>query len=96
MSAKPKFMPEPRGWTQEQVATRLGVSLSWFSENRETLYSAGLPRADKLTGRTDSKAVERWMDLRSGLIDQLAGAAPDFDPVLARVRERFGGQTRGN
>jgi hypothetical protein len=80
---KPKPLIEPRGWTVAQVAARLGVSASWFSEHREDLYINGFPRPDALTNRTDSRAVERWLDMRSGL------AANDdlgFDPFLEGVR----------
>ena len=87
---KQKYTPSPRGWTLEQVATRLGVSISWFQERRKSLYEANFPRPDALTGRTDSKALERWMDMRSGLVDQLTGRGAEsgsgFDEALRRVR----------
>lgn len=82
-------LPAKRGWTLGQVARRLGVSASRFSEIREALYRAGLPRPDPITGKTDKKAVERYMDQRSGLVDQSDGEGPDL--ALQRVRERVHG-----
>lgn len=87
MSApKPRSAVSNRGWTNAQVAQRLGVSISWLQENRANLEKEGFPKADQLlAGRTDSKAVELWLDRRSGI------AANDdigFDIALQRVRQR--------
>jgi predicted DNA-binding transcriptional regulator AlpA len=80
---KPRPDVTPRGWTAAQVAGRLGVSVSWFHDNRADLHKANFPQCDGLTGRWDSKAIEIWMDKRSGI------AANDdlgFDPFLEGVR----------
>jgi hypothetical protein len=80
-----KFMPEPRGWTQEQVAARLGVSVGWLAQNRKTLARLGMPQPDPmLCGRTDSKALETWMDRRAGLVDWGADKS-DHDPFAERL-----------
>lgn len=93
-AAKPKYMPDPRGWTQEQVAARLNVSVGWLLENRENLYRAGMPRPDAgMANRTDSKALEAWMDRRSGLIDWNAGTS-DADPFAERIRGSVHGEGR--
>jgi hypothetical protein len=94
-AAKPKFTPKPRYWTDLQVAARLGCSLSWFSENKAGLYRAGMPKPSPLFGnKTDSKALERWCDLYSGLVDQVTEAQPEFDEFRARVREMSSGAGR--
>lgn len=96
MSApKQKFTPKPRHWTDTQVAIRLGCSMSWFSANKANLYRAGMPKPDPLLGnKTDSKALERWCDARSGLVDRIKEVQPDFDEFSARVREMAGGARR--
>lgn len=85
MPAKAKYMPRPRGFTHEQVAARLGVSLAWLSANKTAMRNAGLPQPDPLTGRTDRKALEYWMDRRSGLVDQLPTLGTSYDRSLAAV-----------
>mgnify|MGYP003655150724 FL=1 len=77
-TVKFKPVPEPRGWTQAQVAARLGRSSSWLRKNKDALYRNGMPRPDPLLGNaTDSKALEAWMDHRSGLTAQLSGLSLD-------------------
>lgn len=93
MSAKPKYTPEPRGWTQVQVAARLGVSLSWFCEKKIELQRAGLPQPDPITGRTDGDAVNAWMDSRSPILADRAKGAAKSTLSEDRVRERMRGAT---
>lgn len=85
--ADPRKMPAKRGWTLSQVARRLGVSGAWFSveQNRNALYRAGLPRPDPITGKTDKKAVELYMDQRSGIIETSDTGGVDL--ALQRVKE---------
>jgi hypothetical protein len=67
---KPRTIPEPRLLTDVQVAARLNCSCSWLSANKLNLYRAGMPKPDQLLGgKTDAKALEAWLDRRSGLID---------------------------
>jgi len=65
--AKPKFTPPPRSWNEYQVATRLNRGTEWFRSNRQRLESEGFPSRDTLLDGWDSKAIEAWMDRRSGL-----------------------------
>lgn len=85
---KVKFLPKPRHWTDVQIAAHLGMSQSYFSETRENLYAAGMPRPDPLFGnKTDSKALRLWEDRRAGLIDRMSGTS-DTQPrdiALERV-----------
>lgn len=56
---KPKFTPKPRYWTDAQVAARLNMSVSYFSEHKLRLYRAGMPQPDELFGgKTDAKALD--------------------------------------
>ena len=64
---KTKYAPDPRTWNEFQVAARLNRGLEWFRQHRVELERAGFPMKDKLLGGWDSKAIERWMDARSGL-----------------------------
>ncbi len=64
---RPQFVPEPRLWSEYQVACRLGRAESWLRDNRPRLEAAGFPEIDDLLGGTDSDAIERWLDDRAGL-----------------------------
>ncbi len=64
---RPHFVPEPRIWSEYQVACRLGRAETWLRDNRPNLEAAGFPQTDELLGGTDGDAVERWLDERAGL-----------------------------
>lgn len=74
MTAKPKYTPDPRNWTQEQVAARLGVSPTFFKRNRKKLREAGFPEAD-VRGQYHPGAADDWMDMHSK-IGRYAPAIP--------------------
>ena len=61
---RPQFEPEPRVWSEHQVACRLGRDESWLSANRPRLEAVGLPAVDDLLGGTDADAIEKWFDDR--------------------------------
>lgn len=56
-----------RGWTQEEAGAYVGVSETWFINNRARLRAAGFPEPSALTGRYDAKLVARWYDAHSGI-----------------------------
>ena len=64
---RPQFEPEPRIWSERQVACRFGRGESWLRDNRSRLEAAGLPEIDEVLGGTDGDAVNRWLDERAGL-----------------------------
>lgn len=66
-SPKPQFMPEPRIWSQSQVAAWFGRGLQWLRDRRIRLEAAGFPAPDDLLGGTDADAAKAWLDARSGL-----------------------------
>mgnify|MGYP000892048491 CR=1 FL=1 len=67
---KPKWMPEPRGWTAAQVCAYIGMSVSWWQDRGEKLLKTkyGFPHPSPVTGRYDGKAVARWYDGHSGIL----------------------------
>lgn len=65
---KPRYTPSPRVWNEFQVASRLNHGLEWFRKNRSELEGKdGFPGKDNRLGGWDSKAIELWLDRRSGL-----------------------------
>lgn len=64
---KPKHTPRPRPYNEFQVAARLNKGVKWFKDHQAMLEAQGFPKRDKLLGGWDSKAIEVWMDARSGL-----------------------------
>lgn len=83
---------DPRDVPAEKAARRLGLTLASFEQIRDRLFARGFPRPDPDTGLFDLKAVEDWMDRRSGLTSNLA--ARDASAVVkARLEAMRGGKT---
>ena len=82
---------DPRDVPAEKAARRLGLTLAAFEEVKDRLFARGFPRPDGDTGLFDLKAVEDWMDRRSGLTSTLA--ARDASTVVkARLESMRGGK----
>ncbi len=88
-----RFRVDPRDMPAEKVARRLGLSVARFDQVLERLYSRGFPRPDPDTGMHDSKAVELWMDARSGLTATTSGREPPGS-IRARLGVWDGGKAR--
>lgn len=78
---KPKFTFLPRLMTALDVATYLNRSEQWFAHKRPQMEAAGFPRPDPLLGLYDQRAVDQWLDRRSGLV--AASPANDSAPSPA-------------
>lgn len=72
---RPRFTPDPRIWSEYQIAARLNRSESWLSTNRARLEAEGFPARDDWLDGTDSAAVELWLDTRAGLLPENEDAA---------------------
>jgi hypothetical protein len=87
VSPKPsrfRMRVDPRDVPAEIAARRLGLQLGAFLEVADRLHARGLPRPDPDTGLYDLKAVEDWMDRRSGLTSNL-GARDATTVARARL-----------
>ncbi len=65
--ARPKFNLPPRGLIDHETAGYIGLGPSEYSRMLPQLEAEGFPKLDPITGRRDRKAVDAWMDARSGL-----------------------------
>lgn len=75
----------------DKAARRLGLTLAGFEEVKERLFAHGFPRPDPDTGLYDLKAIDDWMDRRSGLTSNTA--ARDASTVVkARLEAMRGGE----
>jgi hypothetical protein len=63
---------DPRDVPKDKAARRLGLSIADFEAVEDRLYARGFPRPDPDTRLFDLKAVENWMDRRSGLTSSFA------------------------
>lgn len=82
---------EPRDVPKDKAARRLGLLVGDFEAIEDRLYARGFPRPDPDSGLFDLKAVEDWMDRRSGLTSNLA--ARDASTVVkARLEAMRGGK----
>jgi hypothetical protein len=80
---------DPRDVPRDKAARRLGLSIAEFEAVEARLYARGFPRPDPDTGLFDLKAVENWMDRRSGLT---SSSAPRDATIVVRSRlEALGG-----
>ena len=68
--ARPKFDLPPRGLIAYESAGYIGLGESEFSRVLPQLEAEGFPKPDPVTGRRDRKAVDIWMDARSGLVGE--------------------------
>lgn len=57
----------PRGLKTCDVAAYLGLSQTDFFRKRAAMEAAGFPRPDPITRRYDRRAIDAWLDRRSGL-----------------------------
>jgi hypothetical protein len=96
--SKPKpeaVLPDPRLWTEEQVAARLQIHVETLRRERGRLEGLGFPRRDPdLFSLTDAAAVEAWLDRRARLGVSSPGSGFG-DPVAAAGRwlEKLHGRT---
>ncbi|CAO3453353.1 hypothetical protein [Azospirillum argentinense] len=94
---KPKFTFSPRLMTAFDVATYLNRSEQWFAHKRLQMEVAGFPQPDPLLGLYDQRAIDLWLDRRSGLVaaspanDSAPGPANDA-PTVDPFKAAFGKQ----
>ncbi len=62
-----RFRVDPRDVPPIKAARVLGLTQSEFEAALPRLRERGFPSADPDTGNYDLKAIENWMDRRSGL-----------------------------
>ena len=65
--ASVRFPIEPRDVPPTKAARRLHLTLAEFETKLPALFGRGFPRPDPTTGMFDLKAIDGWMDQRSGL-----------------------------
>ncbi|MGI4765368.1 MAG: hypothetical protein ACRYGP_09945, partial [Janthinobacterium lividum] len=84
-----RFRIDPRDVPPVKAARVLGLTLPAFESTLPRLRERGFPVPDPDTGNFDLKAIENWMDRRSGLAKaeeaQDAGAG-DFSAKLGLLR----------
>ena len=68
--ARPRFDLPPRGLIDHETASYIGLGMPEFSRKLPQLEAEGFPKPDRVTGRRDRKAIDAWLDARSGLIGE--------------------------
>lgn len=84
-----RFQVEPRDVPPVKAARRLHLTLEEFEERLVRLRARGFPAADPDTGNFDLKAIDDWMDRRSGLSTEppaAKDAGADFNKRLGAIR----------
>jgi hypothetical protein len=85
-----RFRTSPRDVPPVEAARRLGLSLGAFLKSLPDLRERGFPEPDSTTGHYDLKAVDAWMDRRSGFEGSQDRQARDASAV---VGQRLSGMT---
>lgn len=85
-----RFRVEPRDIAPDKAARLLGLTHAAFRDALPRLALRGFPAADPDTGNYDRKAIEAWMDLRSGLAiaPEAQDAGLNFGARLGALRGR--------
>ena len=85
-SSSVRFPVEPRDIPEAKAARRLGMTEAEFGEVRERLFARGFPKPDPDTGRFDLKAIDLWMDRRSGLLTSAESGRQSASPLRERLQ----------
>lgn len=85
-----RFQVDPRDVPPQKAARRLGLTEDEFDRVKGRLFARGFPRPDPDTCLYDIKAVDDWMDRRSGLAS-IAGAKDARGLIARRLGEWNGG-----
>lgn len=84
-----RFQVQPRDVPASKAARRLHLTLPEFESRLPRLRARGFPAADPDTGNFDLKAIDDWMDRRSGLSTEAPAAKDagiDFSGRLGALR----------
>jgi hypothetical protein len=84
---------DPRDVPADKAARRLGLTVAAFEDVKDRLFARGFPRPDPDTGLFDLKAIDDWMDRRSGLTSNLV--ARDASTVIKTRLEAMRGGKAG-
>jgi hypothetical protein len=76
-----------------KAARRLGLTEAEFEDMQGRLFARGFPHPDPDTGNFDLKAIEDWMDRRSGLTK--GNTARDAQGLLKTRLEAWDGGKAG-
>jgi len=67
----------PRIKPKSAVAKRLGICVATFDKRLPDLREQGFPLYDDLLGGYDMKAIDDWLDRRSGILGTSLRSADD-------------------
>lgn len=62
-----RYQITPRLVSHLKAARRLGMTQGAFQVKLRELIGAGFPRPCPITGNFDLKAIDQWIDLRTGV-----------------------------
>ena len=74
----------PRVLSERESAYYIGRSEFSFHSRRAALESQGFPRIDPLTGGRDLRAIDAWLDRRSGLREPRDAQISDVSNLIRR------------
>ena len=81
-----RYAVEPRDIPPEKAARRLHLTMEGFVAHTDSLRARGFPQPDPTTGMYDLKAIDAWMDKRSGLAGLTVNDGPRNAGEVSRDR----------
>jgi hypothetical protein len=81
-----RFPVDPRDVAPDKAARRMGLTLGAFNLVKDQLYARGFPQPDPTTGNYDLRAIDVWMDQRSGIAP---AAALTGEPAARNASDVF-------
>ncbi|MCZ6496439.1 MAG: hypothetical protein O6924_09695, partial [Alphaproteobacteria bacterium] len=80
--ARPKYTEPTRGLIESESAGVIGLGMTEYTRLLPRLEAEGFPKPDPLTGKRNVKAIEHWMDVRAGLVQD-----GNDNGLMARIEE---------
>lgn len=77
-----RYVISPRLVAPTKAARRLHLTLTEFRSHLPSLRRDGFPAACGVTGHFDLKAIDAWLDNRSGVADSEPMTVDDFDKLF--------------
>ena len=85
-----RFQVEPRLIPPKKAARRLHLTHGEFMNALPALRREGFPAACSVTSHYDLKAIDAWLDMRSGILMQDGTqATADADRIFAEAMEEI-------
>lgn len=85
-----RYVVEPRLVPMTKAARRLHLTLAEFKSHLPALRRDGFPTACAITGHFDLKAIDAWLDKRTGVADTNEISDHELEALLEEALSKVG------